>query len=180
MTDIDDESLSAVGADLLSHAQEFGELIRLPVTTQLFPWLLLASRRMTTREMSAWLAKAKGVKLSAPMITKGLQRPDLHLSRIAEFVQPLAAFVAAAQGMQAEGLLFAENPKSGKSALQELSSNICDAPDDAFSDSVREAVESLMEIWEPIPEEVKYMCRQYFDFIGDSHGGNSDDSQDEA
>jgi hypothetical protein len=167
MIPLDDEiSLSSVGSDLLSHAQEFGSPDRLPVTTRLFPYLLLASRRMTTREMSAWLDKEKGVKLSAPMITKGLNRPDLHLGRIAAFVEPLAAFITAvyhASGETPKSLLYGKDPQTGRAVLDEMDEMTWHAPD-GRSDSVTEAFGSLREVWDPIPEEVKWMCLPYFDF----------------
>jgi hypothetical protein len=169
-----DETMSAIGADLLSHAQEFGEPNRLPLTTQLFPFLFPASRRMTTREMSAWLEKEKGVKLSGVMISKGLQRPELHLRRIAEHVQPLAAYIAAAHELNAERLLFGENLETGESELKNFGEHLF-AASEHFSDGVHEAYGILAESWEPIPEEVKFMCRRYFNFGESSAGEESDD-----
>lgn len=169
MMPFDDESLPSIGSELLSHAQEFGELDRLPITTQLFPFLFLASRRMTTREMSEWLDKNKGVKLSAVMISKGLKRPDLHLRRIAEYVQPLAAYVTAVYhhaGETTESLLFGSDPKSGESSLSGFAEMVENAPE-APSEGVTEALQTLSEIWEPMPEEVKFMCRRFFDFSED-------------
>ena len=173
-----DESMSAIGADLLSHAQEFGERIRLPLTTQLFPFLFLASRRMTTREMSEWLETNKGVKLSGPMISKGLQRPDLHLSRIAEHVQPLANYIAAVHSVDLKWLLFKEDPITGASALGSLWEKVIDHFDEP-SEGVREALDTLMEMWDPIPQEVKFMCRKYFDF-DDADNEESDDESSQS
>lgn len=183
MTEFDHEPLSSIGSDLVSHANEFGSPNRLPLITQLFPFLLLASRRMTTREMSDWLSKEKGVKLSAPMITKGLKRPELHLRRIAEHVQPLAAFVSAVHQLNVEGLLFGENPQNRDSELKDFAEAMWGAPDEVTSDSVREALDALMEFWEPIPQEVKLMTRRYFDFSephaadADEETSNPDDEQ---
>ena len=174
MTEHDQEPLSSVGSDLVSHANEFGSPNRLPLITQLFPFLFLASRRMTTREMSDWLSKEKGVSLSAPMITKGLKRPDLHLKRIVEHVQPLAAFVCAVHDLNVDGLLFGENPQRRCSELKDFADGIWGAPDEVTTDSVREALNSLMEFWEPIPDEVKIMTRRFFDF-SDTQTGETEE-----
>ena len=179
MTIPNDETMSAIGADLLSHAQEFGEPNRLPLITQLFPFLFPASRRLTTREMSAWLEKKKGVKLSGPMISKGLQRPELHLRRIAEHVQPLAAYIAAAHGLSAEGLLFGEDPVTGESGLEHFGESL-DAASENFSDGVREAYQILVDSWKPIPEEVKFMCRRYFNFAESVTGEEFDDDASQS
>ena len=178
MTMTNDETMSAIGADLLSHAQEFGEPNRLPLTTQLFPFLFLASRRMTTREMSAWLETTKGVKLSGPMISKGLQRPELHLRRIAEHVQPLAAYIAAAHGLDAERLLFGGDTETGASDLKTFGEHLFGASEH-YSDGVHEAYEILAESWGPIPEEVKFMCHRYLNF-GDADSGESDDESSDT
>jgi hypothetical protein len=176
MTDYDHEPLSSVGSDLVSHANEFGSPNRLPLITQLFPFLFLASRRMTTREMSDWLSKEKGVSLSAPMITKGLKRPDLHLKRIVEHVQPLAAFVCAVHERDVDGLLFGDDPYKRCSELQAFADEIWGAPDEATTDSVREAVSSLIESWAPIPDEVKIMTRRFFDFSNTSTGETEEET----
>ena len=165
--DDENELISSIGSDLLSHAEEFGEPVRLPLTTQLFPYLLLASRKMTTREMSAWLEQTKGVKLSAVSIAKGLKRPDLHLRRLAEFIQFPATFLAAVYSWDAEELLFEDDPETGRSLLRSLREMIFEAPEDP-SPSVSASMESLETFWEPIPQEVKYMCRQFFDFSGEA------------
>lgn len=175
MTEFDDEPLSAIGSELLSHAQEFCEPNRLPLTTQLFPFLFLASRRMTTRQMSEWLSKEKGVKLSAPMITKGLKRPDLHLRRIADHVQPLASFLAVVFDQDAEDLLFGEDPRSGVTTFHELQDHWWQASDH-LSEPVKEALQAFSESWDQMPQEVKYMCRRYFDFSDDIEDGNPDET----
>ena len=179
MTIPNDETMSAIGADLLSHAQENGEPNRLPLITQLFPFLFPASRRLTTREMSAWLEKEKGVKLSGPMISKGLQRPELHLRRIAEHVQPLAAYIAAAHGLDAERLLFDGDTEAEESYFQTFGRQVAD-DSERFSAGVHEAYDILAESWEPIPEEVKFMCRRYFNFAESATGEESDDETSQS
>ena len=166
MTPHDEEKISSIGSDLLDHAKQFGEENRLPLTTQLFPFLLMASRRMTTREMSSWLEKEKDVKLSAAGISKGLQRPDLHLRRIAEHVHPQAAYIAAVYfhcDQTAESILFEKNPATGKPVL-ELMHEVSYADPDGRSLGISEAFSILDEVWASIPEEVQFMCRPYFRF----------------
>jgi hypothetical protein len=169
-----DQSMGSIGSELLNHAEGLEEPIRLPLTTQLFPYLFLASRKMTTREMSAWLDQTKGIKLSGVAISKGLKRPELHLRRIADFIQFPAAFLGSLYRWDMELLLFEEDERTGKSQLTLLAENIFNDPD-APSKDVISALETLQTIWAPIPQEVKYMCRRYFDFASDS----GDDNQDE-
>lgn len=165
--DKEDENISQSGLHLLEFVEACGEKIRLPLTTQLFPYLFMASRKMTTRELSAWLLENEGIKLSSASIAKGIKRPDLHLQRIAEFVQYPANFLAALYDYDPEALLFEDHPVKGVSYLDMLSDNINLCPDPP-SPSVRSSLKTLLTIWKPIPVEMKYMCRRFFDFGSDA------------
>lgn len=172
------ELISSIGSELIEHAQDFGEPMRLPLTTQLFPYLLVASRRMTTREISGWLESAKQVKLSAVAISKGLKRPELHLKRIAEYVQAPAVYLAMVYDHSAEALLF--DPGRNRTWLEELGDVIFADPEGP-SEGVADSYRVLSEFWAPIPDEVKYMCRRYFDFDpSDSDDATDDDSTQQA
>jgi hypothetical protein len=156
------ERISTIGSDLLSHPDFLGESVKLPLTTQLFPYLFVASRKMTTRKLSAWLEKEKGIKFSAAAVSKSLRRPELHLRRIAEFVQPPASYLAAVYDRDAESLLFDDDPISEKGSLQILAEEILTAREPSKSEE--DAISLLNEHWVSIPDEVKYMCRRFFDF----------------
>lgn len=177
MDSFEEESIPSIGSELLCHAQEFGEPNRLPLTTQLFPFLFLASRRMTTRQMSEWLEKSKGVKLSAPMISKGLKRPELHLSRIAEHVQPMASYLGTLFDRDAEELLFGEDPQSGVTVFKQFEDHIWQASDH-LSDDAKDVLRSFSDSWDQIPQEVKFMCRRYFDIT--EFAENAEDDDDES
>jgi hypothetical protein len=174
--------LGAVGLDLLSHAQQFGEPNRLPLTTQLFPFLLVASRRMSTREISAWLQSNKGITLSAAGISKGLSRPELHVKRIAEFVQPLAAYIVAVYpgfGETPRSLLYEKDPQTGKSVLHEVFEKASHDPD-GLSEGICEAFDTLRDLWDSMPEEVQLMCLPYFSFDAKPSDDESDDDSNQS
>lgn len=171
----DSLSLATIGNELLEHANLEGEPIRLPITTQLFPYLLLAARKMTTREMSAWLEQTRGIKLSNVAIAKGLKRPELHLKRLAEFVQFPASFLSAVyRRLTVQGILYGAD-NSGRTTLEELADHILHDPE-GVSESIQGALDTIQEVWAPIPDEVKYMCRPYFEFAKESD--DDDDSEE--
>lgn len=152
-----------IGNALVNHAKEHGRPSRLPLTTQLFPYIFLASRRMSTRQISNWLKEEMKVELSAQMIVKALKNPDQHLKRLATFVQPLAVFLAqVSQQYNAADFLFhyAEDEKTVFSVFKQ--------DEDQFgnrsrSEEVLQAIASFSETWDQIPFEVKCMCRPHFD-----------------
>lgn len=174
----DSPSLASIGNELLEHADLVGEPIRLPITTQLFPYLLLAARKMTTREMSAWLEQTRGIKLSNVAISKGLKRPELHLKRLAEFVQFPASFLSAVyRRLSVESILYGEDQGTGRTTLEEVADNIFHDPE-GVSESIQGALDTINEVWAPIPVEVKYMCRPYFDFAAEKADDDSEESDD--
>jgi len=166
-----EETKGKIGSDLVKYADEFGEPVRLPLTTQLFPYLFVAARKMSVRDMSAWLQKTKGVKLSGAAIAKGLQRPELHLRRIAEFIQFHVIYLSTVYGKSCQDILFGREP-GGTSTIVIMAGEI-----DANTDpSVTAAIVTTVNVWAPIPEEVKCLCLKYFDFLQDSPA--EDDPED--
>jgi hypothetical protein len=166
-----EQTMGLIGLDLMKHADEFGEPVRLPLTTQLFPYFFVAARKMSVREMSAWLEKTKGVKLSGAAIAKGLQRPELHLRRIAEFIQFHVIYLSTMYGKSCEDILFGKEP-GGASTIITMGAHI-----DANTDpSVVAAILTTINVWAPIPDEVKRLCLKYFDFLQDSAA--EDDSKE--
>ena len=166
-----DQTMGSIGLDLMKHAKEFGEPVRLPLTTQLFPYFFVAARNMSVRDMSAWLEKTKGVKLSGAAIAKGLQRPELHLRRIAEFIQFHVIYLSTVYGKSCEDILFGKEP-SGTSTIVFMGADI----DGNTDPDVIAAISTTINVWAPIPNEVKRLCLKYFDFLQDSTA--EDDSKE--
>jgi hypothetical protein len=71
-----------------------------------------------------------------------------------------------------------EDPRTWQSVLRRISETIMNQPETP-SDGIAEALQTLAEIWEPIPEEVKFMCRPYFNFT-DSTASEGSDNDNEA
>lgn len=112
-------SLEQVGIDLIEASKRAGDE-SLPLSTRLFPYILIASRKMSLRRMSAWLQENHGVSLSVAAISRALNQPELHLSRLAETIAPAALYVAKLHEADAMTLLFGTAEGTGASELQYL------------------------------------------------------------
>lgn len=117
---------------------------------------------MSTRQISDWLDSKMGVKLSAPMVVKGLKSPQIHLKRLAEHVQPLAAYLSALSQHTVADLLF-HYDTSGKTVFQVYKEQQEECSNRLLSPDAIAAIAAFSETWDQIPDEVKYMCRPYFD-----------------
>lgn len=87
--------ISEIGASLVAHSQEH-EISGRGLVSSLFPYIYMASKRMSTRAISSFLQEEHGVKLSAVTIAKALREPEKHVLAILERVEPAARIVAAA------------------------------------------------------------------------------------
>src|ERR1700722_17524934 len=84
------ESLTELGEKLVENsllAEEFSA--QRGLINELFPWVYEASKRMSSRAISRWLAE-KGVKLSAATVAKALRNPRLYWQELADEIEPAA------------------------------------------------------------------------------------------
>lgn len=166
-------SLPAIGADLISEAQSRTESA-LPKSTELFPYLLIASRTMSMREISDWLKKKHGVDLSAASISRALGQPNLHLERLAGFICARARYVALVAKSTPNHLLHL--PDDGPSLLDELiSANT--PPRSADAINLLEDAEELRDMWNGIPHEVRLLLEPHLELETD-HDPDADPSED--
>lgn len=149
-----------IGAELVEASK--GQAVdSLPLSTRLFPYIFVASRRMSLRVMSRWLQENHGVSLSAAAISRALNNPELHLERFAESIAGPARYVAAAYGFEPLSLLFQEAIETGPSELQMLSKHIHTQPEDDDDISRWGEMQDLASAWLSIPHEVQLLLEPY-------------------
>lgn len=92
------ENIKEIGKSLLEHAATAKTTAR-GLVTELFPFIYPASKRMSTRAISAYLEEKHQVKISAATIAKALRESDRHVEAFVETIQPAARVVAEAYGV---------------------------------------------------------------------------------
>ncbi|MCB1276446.1 hypothetical protein [Prosthecobacter sp.] len=100
-----EESLTNIGLQLSTFSKEEAEYSARGVLTELFPFIVEASRRMSTRAISRWLSEFHGVKLSAVSIAKALRNPERYWDDYLEMLEPFARRVEEATDVTVEDLL---------------------------------------------------------------------------
>lgn len=153
-------TFEAIGQELVNASKD-QELDALPLTTRLFPYMHLASRRMSLRGISRWLEEKHGVNLSYASISRAMNRPKHHLQQLAEYVAPIARYVAGLYNMTPMDILYEEYGKDCYT-LEYLARVV--KPNDEESDLRQGQALELAEIWLPIPEEVKGMLKPYMKY----------------
>lgn len=75
-----------IGEALLNHAEE-AESSRRGIADELFPYIYVAAKKMSTRAISRWLEETQEVKLSAATISKVLRESDPRMRSIYELMK---------------------------------------------------------------------------------------------
>jgi hypothetical protein len=158
-----------IGADLIEASRNETE-DSMPLSTKLFPYILVASRRMSLRAISRWLKEKHGVSLSAAAISRALNSKELHLERLAESISPPALYVATAYGFSPHDLLFREVAKDGPTELELLSDH--SRPQDQHDLARWEEMHRLAGVWLLIPHEVQLLLEPFLTELWSDHGND--------
>lgn len=149
-----------VGAALVAAAKSQNE-DSMPLSTKLFPYIFIASRRMSLRVMSRWLQENHGVSLSSAAISRALNSQELHLERLAEYIAAPARYVASAYVFEPLDLLYGVEFENGPSNLQILSAHTHPQPESEHDKPRWGEMQDLASVWLPIPHEVKLLLEPH-------------------
>jgi hypothetical protein len=105
MTNINTE-LKEVGCELIRYAEQEAEFsAQRGVIDELFPFIFMASRRMSTRAISRWLMETRKIKLSPVTIAKALRESDKHWEECFDMIEPAALIFENVHGAPMEKFL---------------------------------------------------------------------------
>lgn len=125
----------------------------------LFPYIFLASKKLSSRAISRWLSEKKGIDFSAASVAKILRESDKYFRLIAEGVQPLAEHVSAQFGGDAEELLL---QPWGQDRLNDQINK--SHPGEEAIGYTMKVLNELREEWFNLDEEIRFRCRPFFEF----------------
>lgn len=152
-----------IGAELVGVSKSPDE-VSLPLSTRMFPYIYVASRRMSLRTISNWLKDTHKLSLSAAAISRALSSPKLHLERLAESIALPSRYVADAYGFKPMNLLFdsaydfdSDNAPLEFSIL--IQENL--QPDGEDDISRWGELHDLWAVWGPMPHEVRLLLKPY-------------------
>ena len=151
-----------IGRGLLEAAQ-LKERRPADVLDELFPFIYEASRRMSSREISRWLAESHAVEISSSTILRALREPGPFWERWAESVEPIARRVSEGLELPIFDVLFDDSDEFEKQWA------IADADAQGrLSKGAREALvedfELLRAKWFSLSPETRQLAADSFDF----------------
>jgi hypothetical protein len=156
-----DEYMNKIGSELVESSQETEEFsAQRGLINELFPYVYEASKRMSSRAISRWLAD-KGVKLSAATIAKALRQPESYWQELADEIEPAATLFGNCRNIDVQDLL--TNPEAF-SVLAEHPVSPEAVSADAVRNSLNEiqaATDKLRNGWFALPDSAREACLAY-------------------
>lgn len=133
---------------------------------QLFPYILEASRRMSTRAISRWLKENHGLEISQPTLSRALRRPERYWQDFASYIEPFARIVAEGAKVGMEKVLYPD-PGAEDCIFEDLV-KIPTTGGEAYDEAhqlYHEFVEAALfvkENWFALSPAMRSQCREYF------------------
>jgi hypothetical protein len=152
----EDLEIFEIGERLAKHSQE-REISARGRITELFPYIYQASKRMSTRAISEFLADNFGLKLSAVGVSRALKEEEKHWQKLAEIMEPPAMIVARAHGVEVWAVL---DDEDGFLAMTGHPPKLSRKESHG---EYEEAVSFLKRRWYTLDDDSRYHCSPYFD-----------------
>ena len=151
------EFAKEIGSELIENsrlAEEFSA--QRGLINELFPYVYEASKRMSSRAISRWLAE-KGVKLGPATIAKALRNPEPYWEELWDEFESAARLFSDAHGIALRDVL---TKADAVRSLVAQPPTVAGVSRDGIVDSLREiedATEKLRE-WFDLPDSAREAC----------------------
>lgn len=159
-------NIHEIGEALLRHSKETDFTAQRTVIDELFPFIYLASRRMSMRAISRWLAEAQGISLSVMAVTRAMQNAERHWRELAESIEPAARVFSKAHNVDVIELLTREELFYAFELKEPLLRANGQEEAEAAYDDYMHAASVLRSRWFAYPEEVRSECRRHLGALG--------------
>jgi len=157
-----------IGAELMEHAADAEFTAQRGVVEELFPYIFMASRRMSLRAITRWLAEAHGVKISVVAIARAMRNAEAHWRELVEAVEPAARIFAEAHDLEpAEVLRNADMFFHFEGQPPKITEDLNGEPGRAIDEYGR-ACAALRNRWFAFPEEVRAQGWRYVAVVVDT------------
>jgi hypothetical protein len=150
--------LSKVGCNLKRYAETEAEFSARGVIDELFPYIYMAAKRMSTRAISRWLKDTHKIKLSPVTIAKALRESDEHWETFFEKIEPSARIFGDAHSVYMRDFLMEYELFAG---LKSSRMNLTLSGEEGYREYER-AVEIIERDWfQALDESTREECARY-------------------
>ena len=162
--------LSEVGCDLRRYAEMEAEFSARGAVDELFPYIYMASKRMSTRAISRWLKDTHKIKLSPVTIAKALRESDKYWKAFFKTIEPAAQIFGDAHSVYMADFLMNHELFSG---LRSSEKNLTLSGEEGY-DEYQRAAEIIERDWfKALDEGMREECARYIPDEGKNARGKS-------
>jgi len=174
--------ISIIGNDLIDYAKHEAEFsAQRGLLDELFPFIYVASKRMSLRAICRWLEETRRIQISVNAVSKAMRNQESYWARLVEDVAPAARTFADAHDVHPLVLLKEEGLFD---SLESSEPFICASDDRGMERQFSQVVEAagvLRNRWFALPEEAREQCWRHFagefaEAAGDTKEGGKDES----
>lgn len=161
--------LRKAGMELAEYADLISDVDARSRSEVLFPFIYLASKKMSSRAISRWFSEKKDVDFSAASVAKILRESDKYFRLIAERVQTCAEHVCSQHGQDMEELLF--QPYGTEAFELKIEREF---PGTDVHSYTKRVLSDLQREWFDLDHEIQFRCRPFFQFEAETKHTNEE------
>ena len=154
--------LQATGNDLLKYAEHEAEFTaQRGLLDELFPFIYVASKRMSLRAICRWLEETRRIVISVNAVSKAMRNQEAYWAQLVEAVEPAARTFAEAHDTHPVNILDNEDYfKSLEVAPPIITAEDSEGVAKEFG-QVSDAAGVIRNRWFALPEEARNQCRRH-------------------
>lgn len=151
-----------IGNELIKASKESSSARGL--VEELFPYIYVASKRMSVRAISRWLDETRNIKISHVSISKALKNSDKHFEAILDNIWPAAKVAGQLLNKTAPEVLFELNLGPEGIHLWNIDDTPIEPTDKAFNADFMDGADAILKLrdeWAAYPVQARFECRRF-------------------
>lgn len=151
-----ENSLQGIGEELVEHSRQ--EVIaERSAIEELFPYIIIASKKMSARAISRWFTDQKNIPISAASVAKAIREQDRYCELIYKRARVGADYLANLSAFTPDEIL-ADQRDEWKTILSEYETKLNGtAEEKARSKELIIGIKMLNE-WTGLPDDIRELC----------------------
>ena len=147
---------------MMEYAEQADFTAQRGLIDELFPFIYMASKRMSLRAITRWLEENHRIQISVNAVAKAMRNQEEYWARLVEDVEPSARIMAEAYNVEPSEVL------DSRDVFQHLEVKTpAVAAEDAEGIEIElrqlaDAVGMIRNRWYSLPDDVRNQCRRHF------------------
>ena len=151
-----------IGKEMMEYAEQADFTAQRGLIDELFPFIYMASKRMSLRAITRWLEENHRIQISVNAVAKAMRNQEEYWAQLVEDVEPSARIMSDAYGVHPSQVL---DSFELFEHLEMKAPAVSAEGQDGIEKELRQiacAVGVIRNRWFSLPEDVRNQCRRHF------------------